>query len=315
MRIRSAIKHFVLGDDSWWEWQDFIRSVVDFLMNSYTSYRDRSPFIDSMEDIMQELVDEELHDNLYDYAFTAYPKLQSSEQTDLISSLTKRIKHSFRYCQELTIRDLDFGRVILEEPEDVEIVGLLHGEGSTTPIVRIDTKELAEFLSQWGLKSNIEKHPRIKRSPLQVLDVVDINLYKLIVNEPELLRSLDWRTFELLLADILRTVGYNIELTRATKDGGIDLFAIKQDSEFGVHKYLLQAKRYKEKVQVEPVRSLLFLHNHYKATKSCLATTAQFTKGAWQLADNYKWQLELKDYTGIYQWVKHVLELKQRQRA
>ena len=83
MRIRSAIKHFVLGDDSWWEWQDFIRSVVDFLMNSYTSYRDRSPFIDSMEDIMQELVDEELHDNLYDYAFTAYPKLQSSEQTEI----------------------------------------------------------------------------------------------------------------------------------------------------------------------------------------------------------------------------------------
>ena len=315
MRIQSAIKHFVIGDESWWEWDDFIKCTIDFLMDSYTKYSDRSPFIDSMSDIMQELLDEELHDNLYDYAFTAYSRLESSKQTDLFSSLTKRIKQGFRHCQDLTITDLDSDRVILEEPEDDEIVDLLHGDGTTTPIITIDTKELTEFLSQWGVKPDTERTPRNRKSPLQVLDIVDINLYKLIVKEPELLKSLDWRIFELLLADILQTVGYNIELTRPTKDGGIDLFAIKKDSEFGVHKYLLQAKRYKDKVQVEPVRSLLFLHNHYKATKSCLATTAQFTKGAWELADNYKWQLELKDYTGIYQWVKHVLELKQRSRV
>ena len=112
------------------------------------------------------------------------------------------------------------------------------------------------------------------------------------------------------LADILSTFEYDIELLRGTKDGGIDIVALKKDTPLGIHRYLIQAKRWKNKVGVEPVRSLIWAHNDYRVTKSCLATTSLFTKGAWELANNYRWQVELKDYHKILEWIDSAKKLK-----
>jgi hypothetical protein len=143
-------------------------------------------------------------------------------------------------------------------------------------------------------------------SRLIKLDVIDSALYKTLVAHPELLRTLDWRVFEHLMADMLEKLGYEIELQRGTKDGGVDLFAIKHYDTFGPQRFLLQAKQWNNKVGVEPIRQLAFLHDHHRMTKSCLATTATFTSGAWQLGTEYRWQLELKDYRGICDWLSTV---------
>jgi hypothetical protein len=155
--------------------------------------------------------------------------------------------------------------------------------------------------SPWGL-------PAPKETPnFRTVEYFDPIIYKILLENPILLKTLEWRVFEEMLADILRRFGYQVELTKPTKDGGIDIIAIKKEDNFGEHKYLLQAKRYNKSVQVSPVRELLFLHDEYKATKSCLATTATFTKGAWQLADQHRWKLELKDHLGILDWIKTVV--------
>lgn len=142
------------------------------------------------------------------------------------------------------------------------------------------------------------------------LNIIDPNFYNVLLANPHLLKTLNWRVFEEMLADVLVTFGYEIELQKGSKDGGVDIFALKRDSDFGTHRYIIQAKRYKNKIGVEPVRQLLFLNDHYKATKSCLATTATFTRGAWQLAEQYKWRLELKDMEGIIEWAKMVQQIK-----
>lgn len=61
------------------------------------------------------------------------------------------------------------------------------------------------------------------------LDVVDLALYQALCRHPELLKSLNWRAFEELLADILQTFGFEVELQRGTKDGGVDIFAIQRN--------------------------------------------------------------------------------------
>jgi hypothetical protein len=142
------------------------------------------------------------------------------------------------------------------------------------------------------------------------LDVIDIALYKALIKHPDLMRSLNWRTYERLLADILESFGYEIELQQGTKDGGVDIFAIRRSDPLGEHRYLLQAKRWTNKVGVEPVRQLAFLHHHHKVSKSCLATTAKFTRGAWNLAKQYRWQLELRDIDGISEWLKMAAQAK-----
>lgn len=135
------------------------------------------------------------------------------------------------------------------------------------------------------------------------LDNIDPALYAAIIAHPELLKSLDWRTFEKLLADVLENFGYEIELQRGSKDGGIDLFAVKRAGILGPERYILQAKRWTNPVGVDPVRQLLFLQSHHRATKACLATTARFTAGAWQLAEQYQWQLSLQDFSGLTKWI------------
>lgn len=144
-------------------------------------------------------------------------------------------------------------------------------------------------------------------------EFVDLALYQAVLKNPELMRSFHWRSFEKLLAQILEEFGYSIDLQRGTKDGGVDIFAIKKSGPFGIEKYLVQAKRWNAAVGVSPVRELAFLHDEYRMTKSCLATTATFTRGAWQLADLHKWRLSLKDFEGLQEWVKDAQELRQAQ--
>lgn len=145
-----------------------------------------------------------------------------------------------------------------------------------------------------------------EKNKVHLIDNIDIDVYDSIIANPELLKSINWRDFEKLLAYVLEKFEYEIELNRGTKDGGVDIIAIKKDTPFGPNRYLIQAKRWKNKVGVEPVRSLIWAHNEYRVTKSCLATTSAFTKGAWDLANQYKWQVELKDYEKIIEWIRSV---------
>jgi hypothetical protein len=138
------------------------------------------------------------------------------------------------------------------------------------------------------------------------LNQFDKLLYDRIIQNPKLINSVTWREFEYLLSKILEEFEYEVELQKGTKDGGIDIIAIKNDHVVGKHKYLIQAKKWKNKVGVEPVQQLAFLREHHNATKACLVTTSSFTSGAWELAKLYPWQLELRDYDGLLDWIKLV---------
>jgi HJR/Mrr/RecB family endonuclease/DNA-binding CsgD family transcriptional regulator len=138
---------------------------------------------------------------------------------------------------------------------------------------------------------------------LVILPVITPELLEAMNTHPELLHSVDGRMFERILAELLERQGYSVELQRGTKDGGIDIFALMKDGPLGPHRYLVQAKRWAHAVGVAPVRELLFLHNRHRVTKTCLVTTSRFTRGAWSLADEYQWQLELRDHERLREWI------------
>jgi len=148
-----------------------------------------------------------------------------------------------------------------------------------------------------------------ERAPGTLLTIGEIEpaILAAVHQHPRLLQSLSWRQFERLLATILERFGYQIELQRGTKDGGIDVVAIRGDSAFGPERYLLQAKRWANRVGVEPIRELLFLKQQLGASKACLATTSAFTRGAWALAEEYRWELELRDFTRLREWISRAV--------
>jgi HJR/Mrr/RecB family endonuclease len=136
-----------------------------------------------------------------------------------------------------------------------------------------------------------------------ILDLLDLHVLNTLLADRSLHTQVSWRSFERLLAAVLERFGYEIELSRGTKDGGIDILALKRQTDFGPHRYLVQAKRWSGKIGVEPIRELLFLREHLGATKACLATTSSFTAGAWKLGEEYQWALELRDYDRLCDWI------------
>ena len=144
-----------------------------------------------------------------------------------------------------------------------------------------------------------------------IVEVREANeeILRLLKRDPELLRSLPPRKFEEIIADLLRKQGYQVTLTPATKDGGIDMYAAKKDG-LGTFLYLVECKRYTppNKVGVSVIRSLYGVLQSRKATAGVIVTSSFFTKGAREFQQENFYQLQLHDYLGIQNWLGQYVE-------
>ncbi|MEM9557260.1 MAG: restriction endonuclease [Acidobacteriota bacterium] len=137
---------------------------------------------------------------------------------------------------------------------------------------------------------------------------IDAELIRRAEAEPDLLRQISPRRFEELVAEILEKMGYHVELTPPTADGGFDLVAAKNES-LGELVFLVECKRYvpPRKVGVELIRSLHGVLEHSRATGAMLVTSSHFTRGAADYQKTEKHRLKLSDYQTIRGWLNEVL--------
>jgi hypothetical protein len=129
-------------------------------------------------------------------------------------------------------------------------------------------------------------------------------LIKEIHRHPQTMFSLSSREFEKLVCDLFAGFKYEVELTQATRDGGVDIIAIKHSE---VHvRYLIECKhpRPGNKIGVQPVRELYGVKQILGATKAILATSSFFTDDAKVVFDSHRWELEPRDFNGIMDWIK-----------
>ena len=84
-----------------------------------------------------------------------------------------------------------------------------------------------------------EKHKRV------VADVITVSdeFLKRLSGNPEMLYQLSSRGFEELVAELLSRLGYGVILTPASKDGGKDIYAAKQDH-LGTFLYIVECKKW-----------------------------------------------------------------------
>ncbi len=119
--------------------------------------------------------------------------------------------------------------------------------------------------------------------------------------------------FEVLMAKVFAGLGYEVELTKQTRDGGIDILAIKNVDDVCL-RFLIECKRYAQSrhVGVSLVRELFGVKHHLGASKAIIATTSDFTKPALEFAQAHRWELELKNRDGIIQWIKSYLHTERQ---
>jgi HJR/Mrr/RecB family endonuclease len=138
-----------------------------------------------------------------------------------------------------------------------------------------------------------------------IITSIDDEVKKYLKKHPERLYEISPRKFEELVASILKDMGFDVELTQATRDGGRDIIAHIRNA---VCSYLthIECKRYAadNKVGVGIIREVIGVHHIRKATKSIIVTTSFFSSDAIKEAGRIENQLDLKDFTDIKVWLQ-----------
>lgn len=103
------------------------------------------------------------------------------------------------------------------------------------------------------------------------------------------LASMDWQDFENLIAELFQKEffeeGTEIKLTQSSRDKGVDAIVINTDPIRG-GKYVIQAKRYTNTVDVSAVRDLVAVVAHEGASRGILVTTSTYGADAYAFVQN-----------------------------
>ena len=118
-----------------------------------------------------------------------------------------------------------------------------------------------------------------------------------IKQDPGHVYSLSSREFEEFVAALYEKHGFEVELTPASRDGGVDLYAVRYEP-FGKVLTVVECKQNAphRPVGVEMVRTLHGAVEDKGASVGVLATTSSFTAGAKALQQRHSFRLALQDW-------------------
>ena len=152
---------------------------------------------------------------------------------------------------------------------------------------------------------------KANKAIVPVTGFVADKLMKEIARHPKVLLKVERRQFERLIAELFSGFGYDVELTKQTRDGGKDIVAVKKVDSIQL-KYLIECKRPDpgNLVAVTTVRELLGVKEDDPASKALIVTTTDFTADAKALMNRHRWTLEGKVYDDIVSWVNDCNRIK-----
>jgi hypothetical protein len=125
--------------------------------------------------------------------------------------------------------------------------------------------------------------------------------------DPKILNRIDPRDFERLVAELLESMGYEVELTPQTRDGGRDILARATLRPSKPLLYIVECKRWHEdrRIDVGDVRQFLYVvREHDRASGGMFVTTAYFTSGARVLEQQWEYLLSLHDRDALASWLE-----------
>jgi len=177
------------------------------------------------------------------------------------------------------------------------------------PIVNWNWNEISHILS--GEVHTLDYEPEVPEeleSPIIQLYFSKISeeLTAYLLNNPKAMFDISPRKFEELVAYIMEKHGYEVTLTQQSRDGGIDIFALKNEG-FGNILTIVDCKKYSETnpVGIAAVRGMYGTLQIESASHGMIATTSRFTRDANALAKKYDYQLSLKDHADILHWIQN----------
>ena len=132
----------------------------------------------------------------------------------------------------------------------------------------------------------IEPTLNLKRSDSRFVDAKEVlNSLAATTN----LAAMDWQDFERLIRELFEKEfagrGAEVKITHPSRDRGVDAIAFNPDPIQG-GKYVIQAKRYTNTVDVSAVRDLCAVVRKEGASRGILVTTSNYGADAYEFANN-----------------------------
>lgn len=146
---------------------------------------------------------------------------------------------------------------------------------------------------------------------MSIASRVTLQAVEYFVKHPHHLKTMDRRLFEEFVAELFKGFGYEVELTKQTRDGGFDLIAVTS-RDFINQRFLIECKRPdpKNPVRLDVVKHLHATKIDQGANKAILVTTTHFTRDAHRYGKRHAIELDLKDFNDLVEWLHHYLRIK-----
>lgn len=228
--------------------------------------------------------------------------LERAETLELPPLDLEAAKQLLQAATELDIESYDLERIasaVNGYPLAIQLLASLIKSDTPIDISRLlagNFYDLADVTSANSSELIVVAKPKI----ISASEAIATGLKK----QPCDVRNLTPRQFEELLAELMTDMGWEVELTKATRDGGKDLLAY-MDTEVGRLLCLVEAKRYREdrKIGVDLVRTLYGTLCDYQANSAMMVTTSSFSADAKEFQQRHQYQLSLRDYNDLVRWI------------
>jgi restriction system protein len=161
----------------------------------------------------------------------------------------------------------------------------------------LEERQLDPVASLHYLEAIVSQHP-YDLQPVPPVVTFDLSRYK-IAPDRDVVAGLDSRPdlvamdpidFEHLIRRLFEKIGLKSWVTQASRDDGIDAVAVNEEPLIG-GLCIIQAKRTKNVVSAETVRSVAGIVNDRSASKGIVVTTAWFGKTSWDFAPRNRVEL------------------------
>ncbi len=155
-----------------------------------------------------------------------------------------------------------------------------------------------------ALELEIDLDQKTNSDKQQVTKIINTTpkIIKSIYQDHDILKIIDPRKFEEVVAELLHSKGFQVELTKQTRDGGYDIFAITEVSGFPIE-MIVECKRSKNTIGVDIVRSFCDVISQKKPNKGLLVTTSYYSINAKERKQAMGAVLDLQDRDDLLKWI------------
>lgn len=218
---------------------------------------------------------------------------------DLLKELRYR-DEGLRFIFNSDYPDVESVREVLTPVDDLHVLSYTRSNEGIAPIIET-VRNLHKSLSESVRELFRDEEPH---ALAEVLQSINADLVQYLKKDPSALHQIPPHVFEELVAELLAHYGWQVDVTKQTRDGGYDIFAIRKDISGVSSSWLIECKRYRSdrKVGVEVARALYGVKSDLRVGMSMLATTSSFSADVYAYKSS-RYDLELRDFIGIVEWI------------